>query len=199
MRDGRLQLQRTQNTEVGYSKVAGHRTYAVSGFYEDVVDGRINVAGSLAGLDASNLLPDVSTNTSIYNLGHYNRNGIVGSVNQKIQDNLELTAAVGAMGGFTQPGQGIVNEQVFLERRDHLIASLGVRTTLPLLNTRIMGNYEYVGDGAMIPRHIFSTQRLYAEPGLNIIFRQPLPSFLAAASLSCLPICETCWRRAISR
>ena len=52
-----------------------------------------------------------------------------------------------------------------------------VRTTLPLLNTRIMGNYEYVGDGAMIPRHIFSTQRIYAEPGLNIIFRQPLPSF----------------------
>lgn len=177
MRDGSLQLQRTQNTEVGYSKVAGRRTYALSGFYEDVADGRINVAGSLSGFDASSLLPDVSTNTSIYNLGRYNRNGIVGSVNQKVYDNLELTAAVGTMGGFTRPGQGIVNQQLFLERRDHLIASLGVRTTLPLLNTRIIGNYEYVGDGAMIPRHIFSTQRLYAEPGLNIIFRQPLPSF----------------------
>jgi hypothetical protein len=59
-----------------------------------------------------------------------------------------------------------------------MIASLGVRTTLPVINTRVIGNYEYVGDGAMIPRHIFSTQRLYAEPGLNVIVRQPLPSFL---------------------
>jgi hypothetical protein len=178
MRNGRLQLQRTQNTEIGYSKTAGGRTYAVSAFYEDVTDGRINVAGSLSGLDSSNLLPDVSTNTSIYNLGRYNRNGIVGSVNQKVQDGLELTGAVGAMGGFTRPGQGNIDGQLLLERREHLIASLGVRTTLPVVNTRVIGNYEYVGDGAMIPRHIFSTQRLYAEPGLNVIVRQPLPSFL---------------------
>lgn len=177
MRNGRLELQRTQNSEVGFSKVAGRRTYAFSAFYEDVSDGRVNVAGALSGLDPSNLLPDVSTNTSIYNLGHYNRNGMVGSINQKVAENLELTGTVGSMGGFTRPGQGSISDQLSLERGNHLIASLGVRTTLPLVKTRIMGNYEYVDDGAMVPRHIFATQRLYAEPGLNLIVRQPLPSF----------------------
>jgi hypothetical protein len=188
LRDGHLAMQRTQNTEIGYSKVVGRRTYAVSGFYEDVKDGRVNVAGSLSGLNQSDVIPDVSTDTSIYNVGHYTRHGVVGSLNQKIDDNLELTVAVGAMGGFTRPGVGEglsegADQQLQLERRNHLIASIGGRATLPVLNMRIMGNYEYVGADAMIPRHIFSTQRLYAEPGLNIMVRQPLPSFFGCGKL----------------
>jgi hypothetical protein len=181
LRSGHLELQRTQNGEIGYTKVAGRRTYAVSAFYENVHDGRLNVAGDLTGLDSGNLLPDISSTTSIYDLGHYNRNGVVGSVNQKIHENLEVTAAGGAMGGFTNPAP--TDQSLVLERREHLIATVGIRTTLPVLNTRVIGNYEYVGDGAIVPRHIFSTQRLYAEPGLNILFRQPLPSVFGLGRL----------------
>ena len=65
----------------------------------------------------------------------------------------------------------------FLRRSSHAIASFNIRSILPGTNTRLFGNYEYVADGAVVPRHIFSTQRLYTEPGLNLIVRQPLPSF----------------------
>ncbi len=31
--------------------------------------------------------------------------------------------------------------------------------------------------GTVVPRHVFTTQSTYVEPGLNIDVRQPLPSF----------------------
>jgi hypothetical protein len=34
-----------------------------------------------------------------------------------------------------------------------------------------------------VPQHIFSTQRLYAEPGLNMIVRQPIPSIFGMGKL----------------
>lgn len=177
LRNDQLQLERTGAYEAGYSKVAGRRTYAVSGFYENVNDGRLNVAGDLSGLNPANLLPDISTTTTLLNIGHYNTNGVMASVNQKINDSLEFGLAAGAMGGFTPSGEP-VGLPGFLDRADHPVASLNVRMTVPRFSTRISGEYEYAAGGALMPEHIFSTQHLYAEPGLNVIVHQPLPSFL---------------------
>jgi hypothetical protein len=182
LRDGRLQVQNTKNAEIGFSKSVGSRTYAASAFHETVNDGRLNLAGDLSGFDQTRLLPDVSTTTSIYNLGRYQRYGFVGTVDQKITDDLQITAAAGQIGGFTR-GAGNSYGDIALNRGQHLIASIGVRTTIPVLKTRIIGNYEYVTDGAMLPRHIYSTQRLYAEPGLNVLIRQPVPSFFGMGKL----------------
>ena len=51
------------------------------------------------------------------------------------------------------------------------------------MNTRITAGYEYVADNAIVPQHVFSTQRLYSEPGLNILIRQPLPSVFGKGRL----------------
>jgi len=183
LRDGRLAMQRTKSYEAGYSKAAGSRTYAASAFYEDVHDGRLNITGDLTGIDAADILPDVSTTTSIYNLGRYNRHGMVASIDQKFGNNLEVTAAAGAMGGFTATGESNQNPAMSLRRADHTIASVGATGTLPKLNTRLIGNYEFVGGDAIVPRHIFTTQRLYAEPGLNLLVRQPIPSLFGLGKL----------------
>jgi hypothetical protein len=183
LRGGRLAMQRTKSYEAGYSKAAGSRTCAVSAFYEDVQDGRLNFTGDLTGVDAANVLPDVSTTTSIYNLGRYNRHGLVASLDQKFGDNLQITAAAGAMGGFTDTGEPNQDPAMSLRRADHPIASVGATGTLPKLSTRLIGNYEFVGGDAIVPRHIFTTQRLYAEPGLNLLVRQPIPSLFGVGKL----------------
>lgn len=183
LRDGHLELQRTQNYEIGYLKTAGTRSYGVSAFYEDVNDGRVNVAADLSPLIPGNLLADLSTRTSIYNIGRYNRSGFVASVDQKVNDNLDVAVLMGALGGFTVAGDPGMRASDFLNRALHPIASLNVSSTLPGLRTRIIGNYEYVGGNALVPRHIFATQRLYAEPGLNFLIRQPLPSFFGVGRL----------------
>lgn len=180
-RNGRLELQRTQNYELGYNKTEGSRTYALSAFYEDVSNGRINVAGDLLPLDVNNLLSDGISTTSTYNIGHYDRSGYIASVDQRMNESLDLAIAYGRMGGFTTDPSGVAEswgmQQKFLDEKDHNVATANVHARLPGAGTQVTANYGWVDSGAVIPRHMFTTQNTYISPGLNIIIRQPLPTF----------------------
>jgi Carboxypeptidase regulatory-like domain len=179
--NGRLELQRTQNYEVGYNKTEGSRTWAASAFYEDVSNGRIYVAGNTSGLAENDLLWDGVSTTSAYNIGHYDRSGYLASVDQRVNDALDITMAYGRMGGFTAEGSGVGQgggtQEKFLEERDHNLATANVHTRIARAGTQITANYGWVDSGAVIPRHMFTTQNTYVSPGLNIMIRQPLPSF----------------------
>jgi hypothetical protein len=175
-RNGRLELQRTQSFELGYNKTDGSRTYAMSAFYEDVSNGRINVAGDLAALDANDLFSDGVSYTSTYNIGHYDRSGYLASVNQRVNDSLDVALAYGRLGGFTTDGNGLPQEK-FLTERNHNLASANLDARIPHSGTRISASYGWVDSGAVVPRHVFTSQNMYVSPGLNILIRQPLPSF----------------------
>jgi hypothetical protein len=179
-RNGRLELQRTQNYELGYTKTAASRIYAVSAFHEDVSNGRLNVAGSMSALDSGDLLSDGTSMTSTYNIGHYNRNGYLASVDQHVTESLDLAVAYGRIGGFTADANGLADsgaiQERFLDLKNHNFATANMQIRAPVSGTRISANYGWFDSGAVIPRHIFTTQNIYAQPGLNMMIRQPLPS-----------------------
>jgi hypothetical protein len=180
-RNGRLELQRTQNYEIGYNKAEGSRMYALSAFYEDVSNGRINVAGDLTPLNFGDVLWDGASTTSTYNVGHYDRTGYLASVDQRVNGSLDVAIAYGRMGGFTTQADGLAQTSGtgtrFLDERNQNLATANVKARLPGAGTQITADYGWVDSGAVIPRHIFTTQDTYVSPGLNIIIRQPLPSF----------------------
>jgi hypothetical protein len=147
-RNGRMELQRTQSLEAGYSKTIGTRTYAVSVFDERVSNGRVNVAGDLSSLNTGNLLSDGVSTTSIYNIGNYQRTGYIASVDQRVGTDVSIQAAYGRMGSFSATDIASAS----MDTQDHNIATLG------------------------IPQHTFTTQNIAYAPGLNIAVRQPLPS-----------------------
>ncbi len=182
LRNGELELQRTQNYELGYNKTSGARTYAVSTFFEDVSNGRLNVDGDLAPLDQNDLLSDGVSRTSTYNVGSYHRHGYLASVNERVRDTLEVALAYGRMGGFMGDASGLwldsEDRQRFLDRGTYNIASANVKAISPVTGTRFSANYGWVDRGAIIPGHVFTTQNTYVSPGLNVLVRQPLPSFL---------------------
>lgn len=179
LRNGYLQMQRTFSLEGGFVRSSGSRTYAVSGFYEDVRNGRLNVAGDSGALNSGNLLFDGGS-TSILNIGRYNRHGAIGSIDQKIVKNLDIVGVYGRMGGFTaEPGgapASTASPSSFLDLADHNVASLSLQSAIPLAGTRFSASYGWVGGNAIVPDHLFTTQRVYVAPGLNFIVRQPLPS-----------------------
>jgi hypothetical protein len=41
--------------------------------------------------------------------------------------------------------------------------------------TRFAASYEWSGSRSLTPGHVYLTQRLYPETGLNVRVRQPLP------------------------
>ncbi len=172
-KNGRLELQRTQNMEAGFSKTVGSRTYAFSVFSERVSNGRISVAGKLTPLDGGNLLSDGISTTSIYNIGNYQRDGYMGSVDQRIGTLVSLQAAYGRMGAFT--ASDIVSGD--MNTQDRNFASMGIRARIPKSGTRISAHYGWTDPRAAIPQHTFTTQNVSYAPGLNIAVRQPLPSF----------------------
>ena len=179
-RNGRLELQRTQNLEIGYRKASGTRTYALSAFYEDVTNGRMNVAGNTSALDPQDLLSDNLSRTSTYNIGNYRRTGYIASVAQRWGDHVDTSLIYGRMGGFTADAASFtakVGDASFLTERNRNMAAVNIKTVLPSLGTQITADYGWVDSGTIVPRHVFATQNTYVAPGLNIYFRQPVPSF----------------------
>jgi hypothetical protein len=179
-RDGRLQLQRTQNLEIGYNKVSGTRTYALSAFYEDVTNGRINVAGDTSPLESQDLLSDNLSRTSTYNIGGYRRTGYLASVKQKWSEHLHSTLAYGRVGGFAADAARFstqAGDTNFLTEKNRNVAAIDLKAVIPAVGMQITTDYGWVDSGTIVPRHVFATQDVYMAPGLNIYVRQPVPSF----------------------
>jgi hypothetical protein len=85
------------------------------------------------------------------------------------------------MGGFTADANGLAEsggaiQEKFLDLKNHNFATANVQARVPVSGTHIAANYGWSDAGSIIPRHIFTTQNIYTQPGLNVIIRQPLPS-----------------------
>lgn len=181
-RDGRLQMQRTQAYELGYSKSLGTLNYSISGFSEVVWNGRLNVAGDLSPLNQDDLFSDGISTTSSYNVGKYERAGYVASVDQRVSQSLDVALAYGRMGGFTPDSNGPDATgwspgSRFLDEKQHNLATVSTRAIVPHVGTRVTANYGWIDAHTVMPQHLFTTQDVISRPGLNILVRQPLPSF----------------------
>jgi hypothetical protein len=178
--DHSLRLQSTQSAEAGFVHSSGSRTFGVSGFYENVFDGRLTVAGAVDSLAPGSVLADPGSQTSIFDIGNYNRHGFVVSGAQKLGQKIDFTLVYGRMGGFTV-NSGPLDANAtpsFLNRADHNVASLNMQAVLPYSATHLAANYGWTDPRVIVPEHLFTTQQLYVTPGLNFIVRQPLPGFL---------------------
>lgn len=178
VRDGRLRLQRTQSGEVGIRRRLATVDFAASAFYESTVDGRINVAGDFGGLTPGSLLSDSLSTTSFLNVGNYRRSGYLISSTRSFGSNFDLSLAYGRMGGFSADGlnSSVGGQSLMLDQGTKNVAEANVRAAVPVIGTKINAGYGWVESGSVIPRHIFTTQNARIAPGLNIWFRQPLPS-----------------------
>ncbi len=178
-RQGMMEVQRTRTSEIGLVRMSGSRTYGISAFYEDVQDGQLSAAGNLGVVNAGNILSDIGAKTSILNIGNFSQHGAIASVDQRLGSLLDVQAAYGSMTGFTARSIAPAGStaQSFLDRTDRGVASLSVQAVVPYTGTRFTGDYGWVGGGAIVPEHLFTTQQVVVTPGLNFVVRQPLPNF----------------------
>ncbi len=178
-RNGRMALQRTQSVELGYNKAIGSHVLAFSAFGENVNDERVNLAGDVSPTIASDVLSDTLSRSSALNIGNYRRVGFLGSINQRVADNVEFGVAYGRMGAFSATPVSLLSLDSFphsaLSNREANFAAVNVKAVVRQTGTRMAADYGWVDTGALMPRHVFTTQQEYAAPGLNIYFRQPVP------------------------
>jgi hypothetical protein len=181
MLNGRIKVQRTQNFELGYEKIAGSRTFDVSVYREIVSNGALTMAAQDNLFVAGDVLPDISSNSSIVNIGNYQRFGYAASMTQSLGDKLEVGGSAGRTGVLTAGDQEIaataddVRSKVRTGQR--FWGSARASATLPHTATKITSTYEWTDYSALMPTHYYLTQKAYPEPGLNFMIRQPIPSF----------------------
>ncbi len=181
-KNGRLELQSAQDYEIGYTKTSGTRTYSLSAFSENVWNGRLNVAGDLSALNPGDLFSDGISPLSSYNIGNYDRVGYLASVNQRLNESLDVAVAYGRMGGFAANPNGLASSGSssgvsFLNQRDTNLVSFGAKAVVPRAGTHILADYGWIDPRTVVPTHMFTTQDVVTLPGLNLFIRQPLPSF----------------------
>jgi hypothetical protein len=178
-KNGQIEMQRSLSYELGYRKVAGRQTIAISGFSERVSNGRLDVAGDRSVLNPSDLMSDGISATSIYNIGNFTRSGVILSADERLNSFLRGEISCGRIGGFGTSSGSVAGDGSLtglLAQRVFNTATAGLNAKLPRSGTRIVGSYWWVDGRAILPQHVFTTQSNGIDPGMNVSFRQPLPT-----------------------
>ena len=180
LRGGRVHVQRTENFEAGYRRAIGKRTIS-AGVYRESVSGAAMMMASPAGFYATTeLLPDLASNSSIFNAGRFQRMGYSAAVTQKLADSLMLGVGFG-YGGTLTAGSSTLATNNPDELRSLLHSaqrhSITVRASgvAPITGTGYSASYQFTDYDVIQPVHLSLTHRTTLEPGLNISIRQPIP------------------------
>jgi hypothetical protein len=179
--DSHVTVERTQNLEIGYDRVAGSRTYSLGAYEETVSNAAFMLSAPADFLPAGDLLPDLSSRSSIFNIGSYHRTGFTAGVKQMLGDHAEVAVAVGRTGVLTAPANadrsyadsGALRAGIGQGQRAWV--TVRVAGTLPRAGTRIAANYGWTDFSVLMPTHLFVAQDVNQDIGVNVYIHQPLP------------------------
>jgi hypothetical protein len=182
--DDHAKVQRGDDFELGFSQRFGSREFRVSGYHERVSNTTLTVASADAGLFPGDLLPDLFSNSSLFNMGKFDTFGYTASVTQDLGENYKVTLIYGSLGVLSPRNSGQSIEAIDtaddlrrIMETDHRPAlTLRISGTLKATGTRLSASYQWTDYQSAVPGPEFSPESARPEPGLNVIVRQPMPS-----------------------
>jgi hypothetical protein len=182
LRDGRAQVQRSENMEIGYRVQLGSRAYSVGAYHEFVRNAALTLSSGGGLFAPTELLPELSSNSSVFNIGNYTRAGMTVSVRQSLAEDWSATVAVGRGGVLTSDGTtvgagGADDLRRSIRRAQRLWVRGILQGTAPVFGTRFITSYEWSDATTLTPGHVYLTQQIYPETGLNVRLRQPMPGW----------------------
>jgi len=178
--DSHLTVERTQNLEIGYERVAGSRTYSLAAYDESVSNASFMLSGPADFIPAADLLPDLGSRSSIFNIGSFHRIGYNAGVKQTLGDHAEVSVTAGRAAALTAAGaeRSFTDSQTLragIGQAQRAWVTVRVAGTLPRAGTRVAANYGWTDFGVLMPVHLFVTQAGNQDIGVNVHISQPLP------------------------
>jgi hypothetical protein len=183
MRGGRTHVQRMNQVEAALSHDFDSNTkVTISAYVENVANAALTAIGDTSEYATSEMMPDLFTRSSVFNIGSYERLGLMASIEQRIVDSWSANVSFGNSGTLQPRGETIQigdpeSLRGALRRTQRNWANLRVAGTLPGSGTRLAGSYMLTDYRAALPAHRYMTQRNSPDLGLNLQMRQPIPSF----------------------
>jgi hypothetical protein len=178
--DSHVRVERTQNLEIGYERVAGSRTYSLVAYQETVTNAAFMLSAPTGFLPAADLLPDLNSRSSIVNIGSYHRIGYNAGVKQKLGEHAEVSVSAGRAGVLTtRSGEQSYADtsalQAGIGQAQRVWVTVRVAGTLPGSGTRVAADYGWTDFRVLMPEHVFVTETSNQDIGVNLYLRQPLP------------------------
>jgi hypothetical protein len=179
--DNHAKVQRGDEFELGFSQRFGSREYRASAYRERVSNTTLMVASPQAGLFPGDLMPDLLSNSALFNAGNFNTLGYNLSVTQDLGDNYKVTVIYGST-GVLSPRENASSFESAGDLRNMLqsghrgAVTLRVSGTVKATGTRMTASYQWTDYQSAVPGPIYSTESARPEPGLNFILRQPMPT-----------------------
>jgi hypothetical protein len=181
-----VHVQRTQNFEMGYQRVVGRTTYTTAVYSESVSNAALTLSGPQNFLPVSDSMPDIGTNSAIFNIGSYNRVGYTVAAKQSLTDHLEATVAAGRTGALAADAAQLdsdtaagIRSAIRVQNSPWMTGS--VATTVRATGTRIQSSYGWTDPRLLMPDHFYMTGDVSQSTGWNVRVRQPLPFFQGLA------------------
>lgn len=180
--DGHAAIQRSQDAEIGYEKKIYDTTLNLSAYYERVANNAMTVVAPSGTFAPGDLLPDISSQNSIFDSGSYHRTGFAASVSQPLGEHVVIGSSFGSGGALAPNGQDLSVDSAeglrsSLQTVRRFWASARASARIPVTGTVITGSYQWMDyNNTIMPDHFYLTQSPYTEPGLNVRVRQPIPS-----------------------
>jgi len=183
LRDSEARVQRTQNFEVGYERVAGSRTYSAGAYREGVSNAAFTMSGPQGFVPPADVLPELGSQSTVFDVGNYQRVGYDAAVKQTLGDRFDVSVAAGRAGALLADSRpALSNDPAELRALIHPAQRSWLTTrvsgTLPGSSTHLTASYGWTDFRALMPAHLFLTQKLTQDIGWNVYLRQPLPMFL---------------------
>jgi hypothetical protein len=181
LRGGHAEVQRTQNIEIGYRVASGSRVYSVGAYHEVVRNAAVTMSAPAGELfNPMDTLPELTSNSSVFNIGDYSRSGLTVAMTQQLEGDWAATLAAGRGGVLTTTGTDLPSTEAVALRemiqRTNRLWIRGILTgTVPVTGTRFVSSYQWSDATTLTPGHVYLTQKIYPETGLNVRLRQPLP------------------------
>ena len=178
--NNQAQVEKGHDYEVAYSTKVGSREFRVSGFRQRVSNTALRLSNAGSGF-SGDLLPDVYSNSSIFDAGTFTSTGYSASVTQHVGEHLKVTAIYGSSDNLTPETNTLsadtaedLRKILRTVRRDQV--TLRASAVVPATGTRLSGSYQFSDYKTLNPAQIYSTQPLAPTPGLNLSVRQPIPA-----------------------
>jgi len=181
-RDNQAAVERNKVIEAGYQTVRGSRTYRATIYAEQVSDAAFLMSGDSGFMDSGNLLPDMSSLGTIFNLGDYRRMGYSASVTQALGDRVEVSAAAGSTGALQvqqspdAPSANGDDLRSGVRTTPRPWVTVQADTSIPATRTHLATSYGWTDPNVLMPIHVSLTGKSDQKIGWNIYARQPLPS-----------------------
>ena len=99
--NGRGAVERSQDFEIGYEKKLRSTIFNLTGYRETVTNASMTIAAPAGDAFAlGDVLPDISSKSSILNIGSFQRTGFAASMTKSLGDRIQLGASAGRGGAL---------------------------------------------------------------------------------------------------